>query len=88
VDETARPGDAPTTGLVAGYDAGGFFDEMVDADGRPRPHYRALYERLAALTDDGLDERIRTANAFFLLRGSASRSTATKRAPTASFRST
>ena len=42
---------------------------MVDADGRPRPHYRALYERLAALTDDGLDERIRTANAFFLTQG-------------------
>ena len=69
MDETPPQGDAPTTGLVAGYDAGGFFDEMVDADGRPRPHYRALYERLAALTDDGLDERIRTANAFFLTQG-------------------
>ena len=42
---------------------------MFDADGRPRPHYRALYERLAAMTDDGLDERIRTANAFFLTQG-------------------
>ena len=69
MDETPTPGAPPPTGLVAGYDAGGFFDEMVDADGRPRPHYRALYERLAALTDDGLDERIRTANAFFLTQG-------------------
>jgi uncharacterized circularly permuted ATP-grasp superfamily protein len=56
-------------GLVTGYDAGGFFDEMLQPDGRPRPHYRALYERLATLTDDGLEERIRTANAFFLTQG-------------------
>ena len=49
--------------LIAGYDAGSFFDEMLDADGRPRPHYRALYERLGALTDEGLEDRIRTANA-------------------------
>ena len=57
------------TGLVAGYDLGPFFDEMLEADGRPRPHYRALHERLPALTDDGLEERIRTANAFFLTQG-------------------
>jgi uncharacterized circularly permuted ATP-grasp superfamily protein len=56
-------------GLVAGYDAGRFFDEMLGPEGGPRPHYRALYERLAALTDDGLEERIRTANAFFLTQG-------------------
>ncbi len=42
---------------------------MLDADGRPRPHYRALYDRLRALTDEGLEERIRTANAFFLTQG-------------------
>ncbi len=59
----------PAGGLVAGYDAGPFFDEMLQPDGRPRPHYRALYERLAGLTDDGLEERIRTANAFFLTQG-------------------
>jgi uncharacterized circularly permuted ATP-grasp superfamily protein len=42
---------------------------MLDVDGRPRPHYRALYDRLGALTDEGLEERIRTANAFFATQG-------------------
>jgi uncharacterized circularly permuted ATP-grasp superfamily protein len=55
--------------LVDGYDVGPFFDEMLEPDGRPRPHYRALYERLGALADDGLEERIRTANAFFVTQG-------------------
>ena len=59
----------PGAGLVAGYEVGPFFDEMLDADGRPRPHYRALYERLSALSDEGLEERIRTVNAFFLTQG-------------------
>ena len=57
------------TSLIAEYDVGRFFDEMLDADGTPRPHYRALHERLAALTDEGLEERVRTANAFFLTQG-------------------
>jgi uncharacterized circularly permuted ATP-grasp superfamily protein len=59
----------PGAGLVAGYDVGPFFDEMLEADGIPRRHYRALYERLAALTDEGIEDRIRTANAFFLTQG-------------------
>jgi uncharacterized circularly permuted ATP-grasp superfamily protein len=42
---------------------------MLDADGRPRPHYGALYERLSALSDEGLEERVRTVNAFFLTQG-------------------
>lgn len=57
------------TGPLEGYDVGPFFDEMLGLDGRPRPHYRALHERLGALTDEGLEERIRTANAFFLTQG-------------------
>ena len=60
---------SPGAGLIAGYDVGPFFDEMLDVDGRPRPHYRALYDRLGALTDEGLEERIRTANAFFATQG-------------------
>jgi uncharacterized circularly permuted ATP-grasp superfamily protein len=46
-----------------------FFDEMFAEPGRPRDHYRALNERLGALTDEGLRERIHTANAFFLTQG-------------------
>ena len=37
-------------GLTAGYDLGAFFDEMFEAPGRPRPHYRLLAERLAAMS--------------------------------------
>ena len=29
-------------GLTVGYDLGGFFDEMFEAPGAPRPHYREL----------------------------------------------
>ena len=36
---------AASGGLIAGYDLGSFFDEMLDAEASPRPHYRALYER-------------------------------------------
>ena len=61
--------EAAPGGLIAGYDVGPFFDEMLDAERRPRPHYRELYERLAALSEDGLEERVRTVNAFFLTQG-------------------
>jgi uncharacterized circularly permuted ATP-grasp superfamily protein len=65
----SKPGAEATAGLIAGYDVGPFFDEMLEGDGRPRPHYRALYERLRSLSDDGLGDRIVTANAFFLTQG-------------------
>jgi hypothetical protein len=55
----------PSSGLVADYDLGPFFDEMFESVGHPRRHHRELNERLGALTDDGLRGRIRTANAFF-----------------------
>jgi uncharacterized circularly permuted ATP-grasp superfamily protein len=56
-------------GMTTGYDLGDFFDEMLEAPSRPRPHYRALYDRLSAMTPERLEERIRTANAFFLTQG-------------------
>jgi uncharacterized circularly permuted ATP-grasp superfamily protein len=56
-------------GLTAGYDLGMFFDEMFQSPGQPRPHYRPLAERLAAMSADQLGERIRVANAFFLTQG-------------------
>ena len=57
------------TGLTAGYDLGAFFDEMLDASGRPRPHYAALHEQLSSMTPASLEERIRVANAFFVTQG-------------------
>jgi uncharacterized circularly permuted ATP-grasp superfamily protein len=56
-------------GLTAGYDLGPFFDEMFDAPERPRPHYRLLAERLAAMSAAQLEERTRVANSFFLDQG-------------------
>ena len=50
-------------GLTAGYDLGAFFDEMFEAPGRPRPHYRRLH---AALRGFGADE-------FRLARGGGPR---------------
>jgi len=56
-------------GLTAGYDLGGFFDEMFEAPDRPRPHYRQLYESLAALMPATLEEHSRVASSFFLTQG-------------------
>jgi uncharacterized circularly permuted ATP-grasp superfamily protein len=64
--EVAGEADA---GLTAGYDLGEFFDEMLEAPGCPRPHYRRLYDRLSVMTPDAFEERIRVANTFFLRQG-------------------
>jgi uncharacterized circularly permuted ATP-grasp superfamily protein len=56
-------------GLTAGYDLGDFFDEMFEAPGMPRRHYRLLAERLAGMSRGQLEERVRVANAFFLTQG-------------------
>lgn len=64
--------------LVAGYDTGGFFDEMfmpgheVSADVRgvvPRPHYRALFAQLAGLSASDLRRASDLANRSFLHQG-------------------
>ncbi len=39
-------------GLLAGYEAGDFFDEMFAEDGNVRPHYQALATRLDALGEE------------------------------------
>jgi uncharacterized circularly permuted ATP-grasp superfamily protein len=55
--------------LTDGYDPGEFFDEMLEAPGVPRPHYRALHEQLAGLraeTFDGLRDAV---NASFREQG-------------------
>ena len=37
-----------------GYDTGGFYDEMFDADGRPRPEAQLLLETIGGLGDGQL----------------------------------
>jgi uncharacterized circularly permuted ATP-grasp superfamily protein len=45
------------------------FDEMLDADGRPRPHYQELYHRLLEMPTETLYQRQQAANTAFLNQG-------------------
>jgi uncharacterized circularly permuted ATP-grasp superfamily protein len=58
--------------LLDAYDLGPhglFFDEMFDAAGEPRTHYRGLAEQLCTLSAEQFDERRRAADAVFLSQG-------------------
>src|SRR5262245_3892194 len=55
--------------LFDDYTDDGFFDEMFEAPGQPRPHYARLYERLSELSRAEFDERIRLADIAFLYQG-------------------
>jgi len=52
--------------LLAHYDAGLAYDELLDRQRRPRPHYQALYDRLLSLPADELNRR-KSAAEFLLL---------------------
>lgn len=45
------------------------FDEMLDAGGRPRPHYQELYHRLLEMPAETLYQRQQAANTAFLNQG-------------------
>jgi uncharacterized circularly permuted ATP-grasp superfamily protein len=51
------------------YDPERFFDEMYEAPGEVRPHYRALQEELGGLHREGFEERRREADIQFLYQG-------------------
>jgi uncharacterized circularly permuted ATP-grasp superfamily protein len=55
--------------LFANYQLNECFDEMFEADGHPRPPYRALLARLRDLPVDDLRRRQRDADAAFLQQG-------------------
>jgi uncharacterized circularly permuted ATP-grasp superfamily protein len=57
------------TDLFDGYDAGGYFDEVFDADGNVRSHYRSLVKRFAELTPDEVDRRVRLRDDAFRTQG-------------------
>jgi uncharacterized circularly permuted ATP-grasp superfamily protein len=61
--------DPATARFTEGYDPGPFFDEMFEAPGKPRPHYRILFEQLSRLTVDEFDERREAVDASFLHQG-------------------
>ncbi len=64
---------APASALVAGYRTDGFYDEMFAAgpggELAPRPHYRALFAQLAALSARDLRRAGDLANRSFLHQG-------------------
>jgi uncharacterized circularly permuted ATP-grasp superfamily protein len=62
-------GFAALQGLFASYQLGGAFDEMFEADGQPRPQYRALFARLLELRPEDLRKRQRDADRAFLQQG-------------------
>src|SRR5260370_41901269 len=55
--------------LQGHYEPGGFFDEMFEAPGVPRPHYRALAEQLSALSAEQVEERRHGVDLAFLNQG-------------------
>jgi uncharacterized circularly permuted ATP-grasp superfamily protein len=62
-------GLAALPGLFATYQLGGAFDEMFEANGQPRPQYRALFARLLELRPEDLRKRQRDADRAFLQQG-------------------
>jgi len=65
-----RPrGDGQVSFLERPYDPERFFDEMYEAPGEVRPHYRALHDELRGLHRDGFEERRREADIQFLYQG-------------------
>jgi uncharacterized circularly permuted ATP-grasp superfamily protein len=46
-----------------------FFDEMFDASGEVRPHYRAILERMSSLTTEAYEQKRQTVDLSFLRQG-------------------
>jgi uncharacterized circularly permuted ATP-grasp superfamily protein len=55
--------------LSKSYDVGGYFDEMQGSDGKVRPHYRRLAERLGTLPLEEFERRRAAVDLALLRRG-------------------
>jgi uncharacterized circularly permuted ATP-grasp superfamily protein len=66
--ETA-PARAIASGLFAGYETGGFYDEMFSAPGAPRSPYAKVFQRLASMPPEQFEERRKLADLSFLIQG-------------------
>lgn len=65
-DTTGRPSLPPP---FSNYALDAAYDEMLDAEGRPRPHYQELYHRLLEMPPETLYQRQQAANTAFLNQG-------------------
>ena len=52
-----RPGESDPEPLLAGYELGAAFDEMIGRDREPRPHYRPLSRQLRQTTAEEFRRR-------------------------------
>ena len=56
-------------GLFAQYSEGAFYDEMFDAHGVPRAHYRGVFDQLSSMSSGEYEARRRRADLTFLQQG-------------------
>jgi uncharacterized circularly permuted ATP-grasp superfamily protein len=56
-------------GLFHSYSVDRFFDEMFTSDGAPRPHYRTIFNEIAAMRAGQFEQLRRLADSAFLLQG-------------------
>jgi uncharacterized circularly permuted ATP-grasp superfamily protein len=59
----------PANRLLKGYDPENFFDEMVDATGKVRPHYRQFRELFQSLVPKEFDLKRQSVDLAFLRQG-------------------
>src|SRR5688572_30736896 len=68
-EPAATPSSPPTRPLGETYDPGAFYDEMFEAIGKPRRHYRALAVELGRLSPEEFEERRRAVELSFVNQG-------------------
>ncbi len=66
---TTQPKKQPSPPLLAGYDPGKFFDEMVASGGAVRPHYRQYRKLIQALPAVELESKRQAVDLAFLRQG-------------------
>jgi uncharacterized circularly permuted ATP-grasp superfamily protein len=55
--------------LFQDYETDGFYDEMFEADGQPRPHYRRLYQRITGMSYEDFRRRRQLADLTLIHQG-------------------
>lgn len=55
--------------LFDAYQTDGFYDEMFQPDGQPRPHYRRLFQRLTQMSLEEFRRRCRLADSTLIQQG-------------------
>ena len=64
-----KPKTPPKSRLLARYDHDGFFDEMIEATGKPRPHYRRFQELFQAMSAREFEQKRQSVDLAFLRQG-------------------